>query len=62
MPARDKRGNTLPIEELFIRFDLNNKQKGGKAKHPNSNFTTIQKLAERSNKPNPSAKTLISCY
>lgn len=30
MPARDKRGNTLPIEELFIRFDLNNKQKGGK--------------------------------
>ena len=28
MPARDKRGNTLPVEELYIRFDLNNRQKG----------------------------------
>ena len=28
MPVRDKSGNTLPIEELYIRFDLNNKQKG----------------------------------
>lgn len=62
MPLKNESGNTLPIEELYIRFDLNNKQKGGKAKRPNSNFTTIQKLAERSNKPNPSAKTLISCY
>lgn len=30
MPLKNESGNTLPIEELYIRFDLNNKQKGGK--------------------------------